>query len=451
LVEDPRDPNGLTLAATYGLVTTKDRGRSWYHVCEASFAGSDSYIGDPLTEVAGDGSLWVGVQTTLNVSRDLGCSWSTVLGGPADSVPDFTLIKQAPSSVLALQALLEDSSVAVHLTESTDNGATFNTVGTPLPVFNAFTIEVAPSDPAIIYVSGKSASGVSQLLASTDHGTTWTTHDLPSTAFEEIPYIAAVHPTDPKKIFVRTDARVNQGVTYVAGDALLYSNDGGKTWAELYRTGAKLLGFALSPDASTVLIGYGNPRDPELQVDDSVTGVYKSATASFAFARIDAEAVTCLSWTRTGVYVCTAQAQKGYALGFSPDSSFGDGAANLQPLLNLADIVGPLCCGGTQAVCGANWATSCALFGACRDAAGNAPPTCSSDGGTGGTAETGPASEEPAGVESGADGGRNASSDGGCGCRACGSLPGQRRGLLAGLLVLLALRSRSYGHGNEPK
>ena len=45
-----------------------------------------------------------------------------------------------------------------------------------------------------------------------------------------------------------------------AHDALLYSGDGGATWTEVFRSRAKLFGFALSPDGSEVLIGYGDPQ-----------------------------------------------------------------------------------------------------------------------------------------------------------------------------------------------
>jgi photosystem II stability/assembly factor-like uncharacterized protein len=441
LVEDPRDPNSLILAATYGLVTTTDHGASWYHICEQAFAADDSYVGDPLVDFAASGSLLVDVQTTLNVSRDRGCSWSTALGGPTENLPDFTVTRSTPGSILALRTVLEDASVVVHLVESTDDGATFATVGGALPVFSAFTVDVAPSDPNTIYVSGRSASGLGQLLVSTDHGMSFTSNALPAnTTFDETPYIAAVHPDDPKKIFVRTDAWNSQSGTYLAGDALLYTDDAGKTWTELYRATAKLLGFALSPDASTVLLGYGGTHDPDRPVDDSVTGIYESSTLAFAFTRIVKATITCLSWTRVGVYVCASQAEKGYALGFSRDANFGDGGSNLQPLLDLSKIVGPMCCGGaTQAVCTASWPANCGLFGACGQA-GN-PPTCSSDEGV----EAGAGAEEL--PEAGADeGGAKGRSGGGCGCRAYGSSRGPGCASLSGLLIVLALRFRRYGH-----
>src|SRR5438270_8775454 len=70
LIEHPNDPNQLRLAGTYGILTTEDRGRAWYHICEASFALASGYLGDPVLDLLADETLLVGVQTTLNASRD---------------------------------------------------------------------------------------------------------------------------------------------------------------------------------------------------------------------------------------------------------------------------------------------------------------------------------------------------------------------------------------------
>jgi hypothetical protein len=426
LIEDPTDPNRLTLAATFGLLTTVDRGLHWYFVCEGSFAGSDSYVGDPIFDLSASGAQLVGVQTALNVSRDQGCSWSTALGGPTDSVPDFTVRRQTPGGILALRAVLVDGSVVVRVEESTDDGASWNPVGAPPPLFGAFTIDFAPSSPDTFYVSGTSSAGAGRVAVSTDHGATWTASDLPSSPFQELPYIAAIHPSDPKKVYVRTDAWDTSSGVSQAEDALLYSEDGGQTWRELYRTGAKLLGFALSPDASTALLGYGNPHDPDGQIDDSVTGVYVGGAAgSSAFTRVSAASITGLSWTKTGIYVCSLELGAGYSLAFASDSSFVVDGSGLQPLLRLAQIAGPYSCGAPAAqACAQGWSTTCATFGACRDG-GTASP--SSDGGADGS--VGGAAPEKA-------------SGGGGGCRSGGGSQPSPAGADLGraLLALVAVR-----------
>ncbi|HEX3853017.1 MAG TPA: hypothetical protein VHW01_18770, partial [Polyangiaceae bacterium] len=78
--EAPGDENTLTLAGTYGILVTHDHGEHWYHVCEPEFSGQSNYVGDPLFDYTAAGSALVGVQTTLNRSTDLDCSWQSVLG-----------------------------------------------------------------------------------------------------------------------------------------------------------------------------------------------------------------------------------------------------------------------------------------------------------------------------------------------------------------------------------
>src|SRR5215831_15359684 len=67
LVEDPNNANRLALAATFGLVITSDRGRNWYHVCEAGFSGQATYNGDPLLAVIPGGPFLVDVQSNLSM------------------------------------------------------------------------------------------------------------------------------------------------------------------------------------------------------------------------------------------------------------------------------------------------------------------------------------------------------------------------------------------------
>src|SRR6185295_2051513 len=118
-------------------------------------------------------------------------------------------------------------------------------------------------------------------LTSIDEGMTWTSYPIPGTFTFANPFIAAIHPTDGNKIFVRTDSWKDRDNIETADDKLLYSADGGKTWKELLHPGgpddaspgAKLLGFALSPDGATALAGYGDPVDSSRLVEPSWFGV----------------------------------------------------------------------------------------------------------------------------------------------------------------------------------
>src|SRR6476469_6646903 len=46
MFESASDPNRLMIAATFGLLTTADRGKSWYHICDRALSCHDTYGGD---------------------------------------------------------------------------------------------------------------------------------------------------------------------------------------------------------------------------------------------------------------------------------------------------------------------------------------------------------------------------------------------------------------------
>jgi photosystem II stability/assembly factor-like uncharacterized protein len=439
-VEDSNDNGRLVLAATYGLVITSDRGRNWYHLCETAFSMQNAYNGDPVLSIMADGSILVGVQSSLNVSHDRGCAWTSTLGARNQTVIDFSVAPSNPNLVVAVVTTFQDGGTENRLQESSDAGNTWTTVGAPLPVQLVYTIDLDPTDPTHIFATGLSALNTGIFLRSTDHGATWSSTPIPHTNIDEAPYIAAVHPTDPRKIFVRTDAWTNRDIIDTANDALLYSNDGGQTWTEILRQGAKLYGFALSPDGSTVLAGYGDPVQDAALIESGVLGIYRSPIGDFAFSRIFDNSVTCLAWTKTGLYACTSQIDSGFELGFASDANLA--SCPLTPILRLSEIRGELpACPAASAVC--DYATACTLFDSCPDGgradAASASMVCS-DGSAGGgssSSDAAPplrdASATSRDAMSAADGGRSSGdaspsapapkSDDGGGCSASRKAP----------------------------
>jgi MYXO-CTERM domain-containing protein len=388
LLEDPAEPDHLLLAATFGLLTTPDRGQNWYDECEAAFAQNSGYAGDPILERVAGGALLVDVQSSINRSAD-GCGWTPTLGSlqtaATDTFEDFA-VDSAGNTIVALATHLASGVATIRVQESTDGGLTWKAMGAPLHASMVFTIDLDPTNAAHIFVTGLSPTDRSGIfLTSTDAATTWTATPIPQMDPGEAPYIAAVDPHDPKKIFVRTDSWIlpDGAPELVADDALLYSADGGATWSELLRKSAKLLGFALSPDGSTVLAGYGDPVQAGHDVDPDATGIYQASTSDFQFAPVfpvDAQGnnanVTCLTWTGQGVYVCLESASAGTyeELAFFPNGTLDlDGAAP-EPLMHLRDVKGPPpCCAVTDALCA--WPIVCQTypFFGCAEDAGTAP------------------------------------------------------------------------------
>lgn len=437
LREDNGNPQRLVLGATYGLLVTENRGAEWRHVCELGYAGSIDDI-DPLVEVPPDGALLVTAAHSLNRSASPFCGFEPVLGGlGTETVVDYAMDPSDRNHVVALFMRSGDGGVANELFESFDAGRTFSRFGAPLPSDVAFsvTFDVAASDPNRFYVTAAGRANPELFLRSDDRGASWTSAPF-ALAPDEHAYIAAVHPTLPDVLYVRTDLwELDEFNVLVARDALFYSDDGGQNFREIHRAGGKLFGFALSPDGATVLIGYGDPVDSTAQVDPAALGIYRASTADHVFSKIFEGPVSCLSWTENGVYACTSQSEREFALGFAENANFDLDTQNpFSPLLDLTSVAGPLDCPPSSpgAVCAEDWPTNCAPLEACD--AGTA-----GSGGTGGSGggASGAAGSATSGAASGASGAGATSgsekSESSCGCRTAGGRA--RDGLLTALAV----------------
>jgi photosystem II stability/assembly factor-like uncharacterized protein len=454
LIESPSDSNRIAIVATYGLLLTDDRGGHWYHVCDAAFTFEQGFSTDPIFTLTAGESFLVGAQTRLTRSSDRGCSWTKVLEPANASIDDFAAI---PGDADDIVAVVTDYGAAMpepRLQESVDGGVTWMPIGSPLPVRVAYTLDVDPKNRAHLYAtgSGADAASPSTFLSSSDRGTTWTSHPIPNTSASAAPYIAAIHPADGNKIFVRTDGWKMTSNGEAADDALLYSADGGVTWTELLHAagadaetaGAKLLGFALSPDGSTVLAGYGDPVDPLRTVDPDSKwrGTYRSSSdGHYSFGPGAPSAptpsmpanVSCLTWTTTGIYTCILQQDKPSLVTFTADPTLAKAPTIM---METNGVLGqPPCCGGKLAAT-CTWGTDCRALGACDAGAGGPPLSCVDSGAPGGGRSSDAAVDVGSSTGAGGATGASAASSG-CGCRT--SAKANTGSLLTVLLTALAL------------
>ncbi|HMJ55047.1 MAG TPA: hypothetical protein VK540_23385 [Polyangiaceae bacterium] len=393
LIEFPSDPNHLLLGATYGLLNTDDGGKNWYYICETGFSlyppptptDPSGYTGDPLLAVTADNSVLVGVQTWITKSSDRACNWAKVFEGPSkESIDDIAVAPSNKNIAVALVRPVLAGGIRVY--ETTDGGATWAPIGTPLNmIVLGTTIDVDAQDPMHLMVTGITSydptANTGVFLNSANHGMTWTSSPIPNTNVDAQPYIAAVHPTDGKKVFVRTDEWTG---TTDANDALVYTKDGGQTWTELLRPrggdglGAKLYGFALSPDGNTALAGFGDPVEGGGRtVNRDVMGVYKSTGADYSFGATPVatfvESTTCLTWTAKGIYVCGSPDGMTSYISFADDVSKVT-SAGLTKIMQVNQLKGePPCCSG-RAVTTCDWNIDCDRFDACIEGGTSSPP-----------------------------------------------------------------------------
>ncbi|HEX2871505.1 MAG TPA: MYXO-CTERM sorting domain-containing protein [Polyangiaceae bacterium] len=406
LLEAPTNPQQLTLGATFGLLLTEDGGSSWRHVCEASFADTGLQT-DPVIALASDGVLLAGIYASVARASLDACDFQKTLGtSNREAVPDFTLAASVPGRALAvLVSLLDDGTSQNQLYLSENDGKSWSKLGPTLPssIRSVATIDVAPSDAERVYVSGLDAAGAGVLLRSDDGGQTFEALALPTDSVnDEVPYIAAVDAENPDAIYVRTDQWAFDSLAQVANanDALLYSDDGGRHFTELLRKPGKLFGFTFSPDGREVLLGYGDPLEAgggRLTESDAL-GIYRAPKGSHQFEKRYAGSVGCLTWTEQGLYVCTLEADTGFSLGLATDTDFDlDGPANLQPLLRLQDVLGPLECPActSGSICRNYWESTCQSWGR-TDCESLLPTEADACAGAGGESNAGGAAGEAA-------------------------------------------------------
>ncbi len=381
LVEDPSDPQRVVVRTTYGIVQTFDGGASWKWLCEQSVGYGGIF--DPAIGVTGSGSILAGIFDGLAVGTQKGCAFS-LSGAPLDGeyVIDLVVERADPNRAIAMTSSgLGDAGFRVLLGETTDGGATWKQLGVQLPAdFNSETIEVAQSRPERLYASGitGTAPRVGVIQKSDDRGATWERIDVDLKG-AKAPYLAAVDPADPDRVYVRVDGDSPDGVALA--DRLLVSDDGAKTWREVGGTVGDMFGFALSPDGSKVAIG--GPKD----------GVLVAKTSDFVFERVSTVGARCLTWTAKGLYVCASEYPDGFTVGLSKD----DGKT-FAPIHHLADVAQLECPKETSTGthCPKEWPAVQTTIGQERDAG-------------------------PSPVDAGSSGGAAAPvDDGGCGCSIVG-------------------------------
>jgi hypothetical protein len=442
------DGNRLLLAATFGLVVSSDGGKDWHYICETAFsyqpptATDQGYSGDPLLALTAEGSLLAGVQKWITKSSDHACGWDKSFEDADKIVND---IAAAPSNRNTVVALIQSISTNVtQVYESTNAGVTWAPIGTPLNMIKlAYTIDVDPVDPNHLMVTGVTNltdENTGVFLNSTNHGMTWTFSSIPKTSIHGAPYIAAVHPTDGKTVFVRTDEWIDDGAgAQWAADALLVTKDGGQTWTEVIRAkgmeggGAKLFGFAVSPDGGAILAGYGDAVEGGgRNVDRTAMGVYRASAPDYAFGA-DPQALfvasaTCLTWTARGIYICGSPDGAHKYVAFASDVSKLN-SAGITKMMETDKLSGePPCCAG-RATTTCDWATECPRFEACNDAGPPVPVDAgicvmpdAGDAGRGGAG--GSAGEAGADRDADADAGSGGMAGGGAaGAGAAGAKP----------------------------
>lgn len=356
LVVDPNDPSHLVLRGTYGILSSANSGGSWSWVCEAAVGYGGTQ--DPAMGVLADGTVLAGIFEGLSVSHDRGCSWAFAKAPlEGEYVIDVSVHRDEPSKAVAITSTGMGTGFHVILAETADNGGTWTQAG--IAVMNdmiALTVDVAPSNPNRVYISGSVGKVYAPAIERTDNrGMNWTRSFFDATYAKQVPYLAGVDSTNPDRLYVRLSG--------TDSDHLLFSEDGAQTFTEIFSSASDLLGFALSPDGKRVVVG--SPME----------GIFIASTTDHVFTKVSSVAARCLTWAAAGIYACGNQFTDMFTLGLSTDEG-----KTFQNLYNLNEICPIECPAGTPAItaCTSAWPPLAATLGIDQAACGIVTTTSSS-------------------------------------------------------------------------
>ena len=220
-------PEQIVLATNFGMIFTEDGGTTWLWTCEqAQIALGYLYGIGPSPR---DRFYGLSPEQGLAFSDDNSCTWRRSGGALSTLVAsDFFVDRGNPDRVVAVASTVDPDTLEVGpdlVVESTDAGTTF--AATPLyeaPAdANVVSIEIARSNPMIIYVALFRTPGRHpHLLRSDDGGRTWVDRDLEAGIGEFEFRILTVDPDDPDVLYLRV---VASGMEHVA-----VTRDGGMTF-----------------------------------------------------------------------------------------------------------------------------------------------------------------------------------------------------------------------------
>ncbi len=341
----PGDPNTLFLRATFGVLVSRDAGKSWRWICERALGYEGQW--DPPVAATRDGRLWVGLEDGLVSTRD-GCELEAAAELDGHTVKDLTTDPKGET----LWAITGAPGKKSYVWRRSPGKAFERLAG--MDDTNFMTIEVAPSNASRVYVSGQPYSTIrGQIFRSNDGGATFATatNDLKA---DGPFFIGAVDPKDPARLFVRH--------LHTKGSDLLLTRDGGKTFENVLTMTSAMFGFAKTADGTTYWAGSGLPEH----------GLFRSTDRGEHFENVSKNGVLCLHAAGPdALFLC----QNAFTPGAPAIAVSRDRGKTITPLARFSDIEGPVACASSDArasLCAGTWPETKALLTPTLDDAGAA-------------------------------------------------------------------------------
>lgn len=322
----------VALRSTFGLVVSRDGGRRFQWVCEDALFYPDALASarvlDPPIEVDAVGRVVFGHPAGVR-TLTTGCDIAQRDGTDDRNVVDLAASPDGTVVFAAQYDARREESVTLRATAP---ALGFVPTGPALARTEVYTLEVAPSDPLRLYLSGVAVGTRSPLvLRSRDGGATWQAA-AEGVALGDEAFVSGVSGVDADTVYVR----INEGF----GSALLRSRDGAATFRVVARSADPMTGFALAADGRTVWFG-------------SINGaLHRSDDGGDSFVQVNRLPVLALRAQGDSLWMCSDW-QRDFALGRSRDRG-----ATFEPVLRFEDLEGPTACTAPNpgvAACATAW------------------------------------------------------------------------------------------------
>ena len=318
------DGSTLFLRATFGILVSRDAGKSWRWICERALGYEGAW--DPPIAVTRDGRLWVGLERGLVSTLD-GCTVDTANELTGEQVKDLTVDARG-DTVWALTGAPDKRGAVWRLSAGTDGGSgthgRWERMGLLPEGINPMTIEVAPSRPSRVYVTGQPYGTVRGWLWRSDDGGKTIRGAKNELANSGPFFIAAVDPKDPDRVLLRH--------LHTTGSTVIVTADAGRTFKEVLAMESAMFGFAKSPDGLTYFAGSGLPEH----------GVYRSRDRGEHFERVANHGVLCLhDAPGDRLFFC----ENPLTLGGPGIALSTDQGATVAAIATFGDVQGPVRCG----------------------------------------------------------------------------------------------------------
>lgn len=324
-------PQEIILATNFGLVVSEDAGQTWSWSCEQNenALGILYQLGPAPRH-----RLFVVANQHVVTSDDASCSWQIAGGLVADQVTDVFPDPTNADRVLAIGI----ANNAYSVFESADGGTTFASTLYQASGGDAVNgVEIARSDPQIVYVALTSPDRTPKLARSDDGGAHWTVSDLSAGLGPGFVWIVAVDPDDANTVLLRWSGTDGS-------DAIGVTRDGGATVAKTLSIPNYFTSFARMPDGALVVSGIVSVS-PALKA-----ALFVSHDAGASFQENDAVPGVLAIAQRGGIlYAAADNFQDGYALGASSDEG-----TTWQPVVRFDQIGSIMACLQTNAQCQAS-------------------------------------------------------------------------------------------------